>query len=126
MHPLGELAVTSLALFYDAANGGEARKVRCVAWPRDDAGAAPFVAIVGKLAFFMEGELATLISLREGGLHEGEQRGVVGFELQGVMRLGLTHLDGHGRITMQGISSKDAAFQNKAFDKYKTRCNFIA
>src|SRR5258708_32276331 len=96
MPPLGELAVASLALLDDAADGGEVRKVRCVGWPRDNAGAAPFVAIVGKLAFLMEGELAALISDREGGLHARKQRGVVGFELQGGMRSGLAHRRSHG------------------------------
>src|SRR5260221_9739056 len=108
MHPLGELAVASLALLDDAADGGEVRKVRCVGWPRDDAGATPFVAIVGKLAFLVEGEFAALVSGREGGLHARKQRGVVGFKLQGVMRSGVAHRGGHGGRGIQKINGKKA------------------
>src|SRR5215470_14360853 len=126
MHPLGDLAITSLALFYDAANGGEVGEVRCLGRPRDDVGAPPFVAIVSKLAFLMEGEFAALISDREGGLHALEQRGVIGFELQGVMRSGLAYLGGHGGMTMQGVGGDDAAFQNQTF-QHRERCrDFIA
>jgi hypothetical protein len=43
---------------------------------------------MSKLAFLVEGEFALLIIICgcKSGLHGLEQRGVVGFELQGVMR----------------------------------------
>src|SRR5258708_10312913 len=126
MHPLGALAVASLALLDDAADGGEVWKVRCVGWPRDDAGATPFVAIVGKLAFLVEGEFAALVSGREGGLHARKQRGVVGFKLQGVMRSGVAHRGGHGGMAMQGISGNDAAFQNQTFQCREPRRPFTS
>src|SRR5258708_17675491 len=108
MRPLGELAVASLALLDDAADGGEVRKVRCVGWPRDDAAATPFVAIVGKLAFLVEGEFAALVSGREGALHARKQRGVLGFKLQGVMRSGGAHRGGHRGSAIPNVRRHDA------------------
>src|SRR5215831_13236519 len=67
IHRLDELAITNLALCFDAADGREIREVRCIGRPLDDTGAAPFVAVVSKLAFLMEGEFAFLISLRKRG-----------------------------------------------------------
>ena len=66
-------------------------------------------------------------SARGESLHgAGEQRPVVGLQLQGVVAPLGADLPGHARVAMQGVGGDDAAFQRHGFERRQGRRHFVA
>ena len=113
-------------LGFDAPKGGEAGEARRAGRGGDDAGLAPFLAIVSGLGLLMKGQGAACVSGLERLDGAAVERPVVGLELQGVVTASGAHGPGHGRMAVQGVGGDRATPQRHGFQRRQGRGDLVA